>query len=66
MTEQKFPPGWDEARVKKLIAHCDQMDEDIMVAEDEAAQEMSGQTLMIVPTDLVAEVRKLIVRKTGA
>ena len=37
MSKQEFPPGWDEARVQRLIAHYDQMDDDAMVAEDEAA-----------------------------
>ncbi len=30
------------------------------IAEDESAQEMSGQTLMVIPTELVPEVRELI------
>lgn len=66
MSKQKFPPGWDEDRVKSLIANYDQMDEDVMVAEDEAAQEMEGQTLMVIPTELVSDVRDLIVRKATA
>jgi hypothetical protein len=66
MKKQKFPPGWDEARVKSLIAHYEQMDDNEMIAEDEATQEMPGQTLMVIPTDLVPEVRELINRKTSA
>jgi hypothetical protein len=66
MSKQKFPPGWDEARVQRLIAHYEEMDDDAMVAEDEAAQEAEGQTLMVVPTDLVPAVRELIARRTSA
>ena len=66
MREQDFPPGWDEGRVQRLIAHYDQMDDDAMVAEDEAAQEAERQTLMVVPTELVPAVRELIARKTSA
>lgn len=66
MSEQKFPPGWDEARVRRLIACYDQMDDDAMVAEDEAALEAEGQTLMVVPTELVPAVRELIARKSRA
>ena len=66
MSKQKFPPGWDEARVQRLIAHYEQMDDDAMVAEDEAAQEAEGQTLMVVPTEFVPAVRELIARKTSA
>lgn len=66
MSKQRFPPGWDDARVQRLIAHYDQMDEDALVAEDEAAAETEGQTLMVVPTDLVPSVRELIARKASA
>ena len=66
MSKQQFPPGWDEARVRRLIEHYDQMNEDAMVAEDEAAQEAEGQTLMVVPTELVPAVRDLITRKSRA
>jgi hypothetical protein len=44
MMEQHFPPGWDEDRVKRLIAHYDALTEDEQVAEDEAAvSEQQGQ-----------------------
>jgi hypothetical protein len=66
MSKQQFPPGWDEARVQRLIAHYEQMDEEAQVAEDEAAQEREGQTIMIVPTELVPAVRELIARKGSA
>jgi hypothetical protein len=66
MSKQQFPPGWDEARVKKLLAHYEQMDDDTMIAEDEAAAELKGQTLMVIPTEYVSAVRELIERKTSA
>ena len=55
MSKQKFPPGWDQARVERLIAHYDAMDDDALVAEDESAAEVKGQTLMIIPTELVPD-----------
>jgi hypothetical protein len=48
------------------MAHYDQMEDDALVAEDEAAREAKGQTLMVVPTELVPAVRELIARKTSA
>jgi hypothetical protein len=42
MHEQKFPPGWDAERVQRLIAHCESLDEDAQVAEDEASFEWPG------------------------
>jgi hypothetical protein len=65
MSKQKFPPGWDQARVQRLIAHYDQMNDDELTAEDEAALEAEGQTLMVIPTQLVPSVRELIA-KAGA
>jgi hypothetical protein len=64
MRKQTFPPGWDESRVRRLIAHYEELDEEEQVAEDEAAQETQGQTVMVIPTDLVPAVRELIARKT--
>ena len=65
MSKQQFPPGWDKARVQRLIAHYDQMDDDELIAEDEAASASEGQTLMVIPTELVPSVRELIA-KAGA
>lgn len=62
----KFPQGWDEARVKRVMEHYDAQTEDEAVAEDEAALEQEGQTLMEVPSDLVPAVRDLIARRRTA
>jgi hypothetical protein len=66
MSKEKLPPGWDETRVKKLLARYEQMDDDGMIAEDEASSELKGQTLMVIPTEYVSAVRELIERKTSA
>ncbi len=66
MSEQKFPPGWSEERVQKLLAHYEQIGDDELVAEDEAAAELAGQTIMVIPTEFVEEVRQLIKRKSSA
>lgn len=65
MSSQKYPKGWDENRVKALINHYEQMSDEELLVEDEAAQELEGQTVMIIPTELVPEVLELI-RKTSA
>jgi len=65
MDEQKFPPGWNEDRVRRLIAHYDHMDDDAIIAEDEAAPETAGQTMMVIPTELVPAVRELIARQSA-
>jgi hypothetical protein len=63
MSKQKFPAGWDKERVRRLIEHYEHLDEDEQVADDEAAQEAEGQTVMVVPSELVPAVRELIAHK---
>lgn len=39
MKQNKFPPGWDEERVRRVLAHYEEQTETEAVAEDEAAFE---------------------------
>ncbi len=66
MRKQKFPAGWDEERVRQVIAHYESQTEDEQFAEIEAAREAEDITMMAVPTELAPEVRALIARKNGA
>jgi hypothetical protein len=66
MKQSKFPPGWDEERVAKVLAHYQSQTEEEAVAEDEAAFEASNQTLMEIPTELVPKVRELIAKHKAA
>lgn len=62
MKQNRFPPGWDEDRVRRVISHYEQQDEDEAVAEDEAAFESSTQTFIEVPNELLPVVRELIAK----
>ncbi|MBI5376951.1 MAG: hypothetical protein HZA77_16075 [Candidatus Schekmanbacteria bacterium] len=62
MRQNKFPPGWDLERVKRVLSHYEPQSEEEAVAEDEAAFETPGQTVMEVPTELVPAIRKLIAK----
>ena len=62
MKKQKFPPGWDEARVGRVLAHYESQSEEEAVAEDEAAEEDTRETVMTVPKPLVPAVRELIAK----
>jgi len=64
--KQKYPPGWDEARVRKLAEHYDNQTEDEQAAEIENAMNDDNQTMMMVPTELVPEIVKLINKKRPA
>lgn len=62
----KFPPGWDDRKVKGVVEHYESQTESEAVAEDEAGTELDGQTLMEVPNELVPTVRDLIARRRKA
>lgn len=62
MRENQFPPGWDEERVRRVLAHYEEQTEAEAVAEDEAALEEPTQTVMEVPTALVPAIRELIAK----
>jgi hypothetical protein len=62
MSQSNFPPGWDEERVRKVLSHYEQQTEEEAVAEDEAALEADGHTVMEVPRELVPVIRELIAR----
>lgn len=59
MRQSTFPKGWDEARVRELLAYYEAQTEEEAVAEDETGVEPS-ETVMSVPYELVSQVRKLI------
>ena len=66
MSTQKFPTGWDEQRVREVLAHYEAQSEEEQFAEIEAAQDAEGITMMAVPTELAPEVRALIARERSA
>jgi hypothetical protein len=39
-----FPEGWDEARVKRILAYCESQTDEKAAAEDEAAEEFNEPT----------------------
>jgi hypothetical protein len=64
--KQAYPAGWDEERVRRLAEHYDHQTEDEQAAEHEAAFRAEGQTVMVVPTELVPAIVKLIGKKRPA
>ena len=62
MTRSEFPDGWDEERVRKVLAHYEEQSEDEAVAEDEAAYEDRTHSLVEVPVELVPAVRRLLAK----
>jgi len=62
MKKSKFPKGWDEERVRRVLAHYEAQTEEDALAEDEAAYEDRTQAIMEVPIQLVSTVRELIAK----
>ena len=63
MSESKYPPGWDESRVRRVLEHYETQTDEEAVAEDEATWEDTSYTKMDVPVELVPAVRELIAKK---
>jgi hypothetical protein len=63
MSESKYPPGWDEPRVRRVLEHYEGLSDEEAVAEDEAAYEATTHTAMDVPVELVPVIRELIAKR---
>jgi len=63
MKQNKYPSGWNERKVRKVLQHYESQTEDEAIAEDEAAFELKDQTVMVVPKKLVPEITKLIAKR---
>ncbi len=65
MKQAKFPAGWNEERVRRVLAHYEHQTDEEAVAEDEAAYEDSGQSMVEVPNDLLPAVRQLLAKRSA-
>ena len=65
MKHSRFPKGWVEDRVNRVLDHYENQTEDEAVAEDEAAWEDTSQTFIEVSNELVPAVRELIAKKVA-
>ena len=66
MKKQRLPKGWTEEKIRKLAEHHDNMTDDEQVAEIENSLNDDNQTMMMVPTELVPAIVKLINKKRPA
>ncbi len=63
MKQNKYPPGWDEKRVQRVIDYYENQTEDEAVAEDEKAFRNEFITKVEIPMELVSTVRELISKR---
>ena len=62
MSQNKVPTGWDEEKVRRVLAYYERQTEEDALVEDEAGIEPS-ETVMSVPHDLVSKVREMIAKR---
>jgi hypothetical protein len=60
MRQSKYPSGWDQERVRRVLEHYESQTDEEAGAEDEAG--LSASTVMDVPAQLVPTVRELIAK----
>lgn len=63
MTKNRFPPGWDEARVRLVLEHYENQTDEEAVAEDEERFDAKTHVVMEVPADLAPAIRELIAKR---
>ena len=66
MKKSRFPRGWNEQRVQRVLRHYEAQSESEAMAENVAAYKNRKQTVMTVPVELVPKVRQMIARRRGA
>ena len=66
MKRQRLQKGWSEEKIRQLAEYHDNLTEDQQAAEIESALADKHQTVMVVPSELVPEIVKLINRRRPA
>ena len=64
MNQSKFPTGWNEDKVRRVLAYYEEQTEEEALVEDEVGVEPS-ETVMNIPHDLLSKVRELIARRNS-
>jgi hypothetical protein len=60
MSQGKFPPGWDEDRVRRVLEHYEEQSEEEAVAGDEAAFEDQKAAVVEVPHEMLPSSGSLL------
>ena len=63
--KNRFPAGWDESRVHRVLDHYEEQSDEGALAEDEVRYD-SNHTVMEVPKELVPTIRSLIAKSKSA
>ena len=63
---QKYPHGWDVARIKKVLDYYENQTDEEAAAEIEEAMNSPHLTAMQIPVNLVPAVRRLLARHAAS
>jgi alkylation response protein AidB-like acyl-CoA dehydrogenase len=67
MNDQRFPTGWDQQRVQRLLAELEARTEEEWIAVDQAAAaEGDDQAMITVPSVLLPEIRRILATHKSA
>ena len=55
-----FPPGWNEERVRSVIAHYEAQTEEEAIFEYERAFREKGRVVLEIPNELIPVIREVI------
>jgi len=64
--QNRFPAGWNEARVQRVLAHYERQSDLEALAEDEAEYRSTTATVMKIPVKLVPAVRALLAKRRAS
>ncbi len=62
MKKTRFPRGWNEKRVSRVLAHYEKQSEEQAIHEDEAAFKGRRNAVVQIPIELMPLVREIIAR----
>jgi formiminotetrahydrofolate cyclodeaminase len=60
MKDMRFPVGWDEERVRRVLSHYEKQTDEEAAAEDEVAFKSKGRAAIEVPVELIPVIREII------
>ncbi|MCC7355965.1 MAG: hypothetical protein IT330_19670 [Anaerolineae bacterium] len=66
MRNNQFPPGWDEERVRRVLAHYENQTEGEAVFEDQRAFKSGNRTVIEVPAELMPVIREIVAQYEAA
>jgi hypothetical protein len=60
MARNRFPPGWDEKKTRRVLAYYENQSDQKAAAEDERAFARKRRTVIEVPSELVPLIRGML------